>query len=29
VVDEVGYLALERQAANLLFALVSRRYDFS
>jgi DNA replication protein DnaC len=26
VVDEVGYLTLERQAANLLFALVSRRY---
>jgi hypothetical protein len=25
VVDEVGYLPLERQAANLLFALVSRR----
>jgi DNA replication protein DnaC len=27
VVDEVGYLLLERQAANLLFALVSRRYE--
>src|SRR5437867_11558666 len=27
VVDEVGYLPLERSAANLLFALVSRRYD--
>jgi DNA replication protein DnaC len=27
VVDEVGYLPLERQAANLLFALVSRRYE--
>jgi DNA replication protein DnaC len=26
VVDEVGYLPLERQAANLLFAFVSRRY---
>jgi len=26
-VDEVGYLPLERQAANLLFALVSRRYE--
>ena len=25
--DEVGYLPLERQAANLLFALVSRRYE--
>jgi hypothetical protein len=24
---EVGYLPLERQAANLLFALVSRRYE--
>jgi DNA replication protein DnaC len=27
VVDEVGYLPLERQAANLLSALVSRRYE--
>ena len=27
VVDEVGYPPLERQAANLLFALVSRRYE--
>jgi len=27
VVDEVGYLPLERQAANLLFALVSRCYE--
>jgi DNA replication protein DnaC len=27
VVDEVGYLPLERHAANLLFALVSRRYE--
>ena len=27
VVDEVGYLPLERQAANLLFALVARRYE--
>lgn len=27
IVDEVGYLPLERQAANLLFALVSRRYE--
>ena len=27
VVDEVGYLPLERQAANLLFALVSRGYE--
>jgi len=27
VVDEVGCLPLERQAANLLFALVSRRYE--
>ncbi len=24
VVDEIGYLPLERQAANLLFALVAR-----
>jgi DNA replication protein DnaC len=27
VVDEIGYLPLERQAANLLFALVARRYE--
>jgi DNA replication protein DnaC len=27
IVDEVGYLPPERQAANLLFALVSRRYE--
>lgn len=27
VVDEIGYLPLERQAANLLFSLVSRRYE--
>jgi hypothetical protein len=27
VVDEVGCMPLERQAANLLFALVSRRYE--
>ncbi len=27
IVGEVGYLPLERQAANLLFALVSRRYE--
>lgn len=27
IVDEVGYLPLERQAANLLFALVARRYE--
>jgi DNA replication protein DnaC len=27
VIDEIGYLPLERQAANLLFALVSRRYE--
>jgi DNA replication protein DnaC len=27
VVDEVGYLPPERQAANLLFALVARRYE--
>jgi DNA replication protein DnaC len=27
VVDEIGYLPLERSAANLLFALVSRRYE--
>ena len=29
VVDEVVYLPLERTAANLLFALVSRRYERS
>ena len=27
VVDEVGYLPFDRQAANLMFALVSRRYE--
>jgi hypothetical protein len=27
IVDEDGYLPLERQAVNLLFALVSRRYE--
>jgi len=27
VVDEIGYLPLERQAAKLLFALVARRYE--
>ena len=27
VADEIGYLPLERQAANLLFALVARRYE--
>jgi DNA replication protein DnaC len=27
IVDEVGYLPLGRQAANLLFALFSRRYE--
>jgi len=27
VVDEVGHLPFERRAANLLFALVSRRYE--
>ena len=27
VVDEIGYLPLERQAANLLLALVARRYE--
>jgi IstB-like ATP binding protein len=27
VVDEIGHLPLERQAANLLFALVARRYE--
>jgi len=27
VVDEIGYLPLEGQAANLLFALVARRYE--
>jgi DNA replication protein DnaC len=27
VVEEIGYLRLERQAANLLFALVARRCE--
>jgi DNA replication protein DnaC len=27
VIDEVGYLPFERQAANLLFQLVNRRYE--
>ena len=27
IVDEIGYLPLERQAANLLFALIARRYE--
>ena len=27
VVDEIGYLPFDRQAANLLFALVARRYE--
>jgi DNA replication protein DnaC len=27
VIDEVGYLPLERQAANWFFELVSRRYE--
>src|SRR5215212_9700687 len=27
IVDEIGYPPLERQAANLLFALVARRYE--
>lgn len=27
IVDEVGYLPFERQAANLLFQLVNRRYE--
>jgi DNA replication protein DnaC len=27
VVDEVGYLPLERHAVNLLFAVASRRYE--
>lgn len=27
IVDEVGYLPLERQSANLLFALFARRYE--
>ena len=26
-IDEIGYLPLERQAANLLFALIARRYE--
>lgn len=27
VIDEVGYLPLDRQASNLLFQLISRRYE--
>lgn len=27
VLDEIGYLPLDRTAANLLFQLVSRRYE--
>jgi DNA replication protein DnaC len=27
LIDEIGYLPLERQAANLLFALIARRYE--
>ena len=27
IVDEVGYVPLERRAANRMFALVSRRYE--
>src|SRR6185312_15090583 len=27
VIDEIGYLPLERQAANQLFALIARRYE--
>ena len=27
VIDEIGYLPLERQAANLRFALIARRYE--
>ena len=27
IIDELGYLPLEPQAAHLLFALVSRRYE--
>ena len=27
IIDEVGYLPLDRQAANWLFELVSRRYE--
>jgi DNA replication protein DnaC len=27
VIDEIGYLPLEHQAANLLFALIARRYE--
>ena len=27
ILDEIGYLPLERQAANLLFALIARRYE--
>ena len=27
VIDEVGFLPFERQAANLLFQLVNRRYE--
>ena len=27
MIDEIGYLPFERQAANLLFALIARRYE--
>lgn len=27
IIDEIGYLPIERPAANLFFQLVSRRYE--
>src|ERR1700686_3245483 len=27
IIDEIGYLPIDRQGANLFFQLVSRRYD--
>src|SRR4030042_7129564 len=27
IIEEVGYLPLDRQASNLLFQLISRRYE--
>ncbi len=27
VIDEIGYLPIDRQGANLFFQLVSRRYE--
>jgi DNA replication protein DnaC len=27
IIDEIGYLPIERQGANLFFQLISRRYE--